>query len=284
VKLLLDYGANPNTLIHYPDRDPDHPAHDRSLLTIAVFNGFADVARLLLKEGANPHPDGLPPLLAAFNFDYREVLAALLDGRPEDVLQEFDGRPFLVHAIEHQSSLLAVIARLVEAEVGKQSPDQAVSFPPRSLNRKQKKDLKRAMKLHDDVLSTEAASKAVRAVKRPWKKPSGLQLELEPIEAPPARVSRPSPPVAAPAPAVPEVPETPPEDEATSGQEPEEDEPVAMVVPVLAAGRAPAAAEEEEDMSGLGSPPRPPAKKSAPPPPEVGPLPEDSYSDDSNPY
>jgi hypothetical protein len=169
VKLLLDYEADPKAVIRYSESD------QRSLLAIAVFNGFADIVKMLLESGAEVHPNGLPPLLASFNHDERDVLAVLLEGRLEDVLLEFDHKPFLVHAIERQSNLLPVIARCVILATEKLPAERRRQLTPKGLTRKQEKMLKKALKLQDEELTTEFVTASVHAVKRPWKKLTARQ-------------------------------------------------------------------------------------------------------------
>jgi hypothetical protein len=304
-KLLLDYGANPNAIIRYVGA-VYMPPHDRSLLTIAVFNGFADIARLLLKEGADPHPAGMPPLLAALNMDYREVLAALLDGRTEDVLLEFDGESFLVHAIARQSSLLSIIARLVEAETAKAGDAATAPFPPKSLTRRQRKDLKRAMNMHDDVLSVEAVNRAVRGVKRPWKKSGSLHVEVQGAGLSSSRLEAVAPLPAPPEPEIePAAPagemeksesagsagkvlrrgeEEKPESAGSAGKVPRRGE--GEEAPGRAVSRAGTEEEEEEEEAELessGKPPEPPRKQVVAARSRPSVL-SDSEGEDSNPF
>ena len=174
MKLLLDYGANPDAIVTTKGELKDPRLRERSLLAIAVYNGMADAAKMLLEYSANPHPGGMPPLLAALNNETREGLAVLLDGRPGDVLLEFEGKPFILHAIEQESNLLPVIVSLVQEEIEKlksKNASRVPSFPPKKLKRKQKRALKKAMKLRDRTISSEFVDREVKAIKSPWQKP-----------------------------------------------------------------------------------------------------------------
>ena len=142
MKLLLDFGASPDAIVTTRGELEDARLRERSLLSIALYNGMADAAKMLLQYNANPHPKGMPPLLAALNNERREILEVLLEDRPGDVLMEIEKKPFIVHAIECESNLLPVIVTRVQMEI-KKLQDKGESnippFPPKHLKRKQKK-------------------------------------------------------------------------------------------------------------------------------------------------
>ena len=174
MKLLLDFGADPNAIITTRGELADVRLRERSLLSIAVYNGMADAAKMLLQYNADPHPAGMPPLLAALNNENREILAVLLDDRPADVLKTFDGRPFIVYAIEQESNLLPIIVSLVQKEIQKAKERNAQDvpvFPPKRLKRKQKRALKKALLFRDEIITTEFVDNGVKWIKTPWQRP-----------------------------------------------------------------------------------------------------------------
>jgi hypothetical protein len=154
------------------DSSPNRDSRERSLLAIAAFNGFADIAHILVRAGANRHPGGIDPLLAALNQNNREVLAVLLEGHPEDVMLELEGKTpgtkleYIRQAIAHQSVLLPLIASLRQRrlrELGQ--PDK----PPAGLSRKQKGIFKDALKMEDDSMTSEFVRLVVERIKCPWR-------------------------------------------------------------------------------------------------------------------
>ena len=174
MKLLLDFGASPDAIVTTRGELEDPRLRQRSLLSIAVYNGMADAAKMLLKYNANPHPaTGMEPLLAALNNETRAILEVLLENRPADVLMTFDGKPFIVYAIELESNLLPVIVTRVQIEIQKMQERGAKDiprFPPKHLSRKQKKALKKAIKFNDLIIATGAVENEVNWIKCPWRK------------------------------------------------------------------------------------------------------------------
>lgn len=180
MKLLLDFGASPDAIVTTRGELEDARLRERSLLSIALYNGMADAAKMLLQYNANPHPKGMPPLLAALNNERREILEVLLEDRPGDVLMEIEKKPFIVHAIECESNLLPVIVTRVQMEI-KKLQDKGESnippFPPKHLKRKQKKALKKAIKFNDVIIATGVVENEVNWIMCPWKK----TVESEPV-------------------------------------------------------------------------------------------------------
>ena len=171
MKLLLDFKANPDALV-IDDTLPQHNMRKRSLLSIAVYNGSAEAAKMLLDAGANPHPEGMPPLIAALNNETRESLAVLLKGRSRDILSEFENKPFIVHAIEYKSNLLPIIVSLVKEEIEKMKEageENIPPFPPKGLKSKHKSKLEKADALHDTLITSEFVDNAVKVIKCPWR-------------------------------------------------------------------------------------------------------------------
>lgn len=174
MRLLLDFGANPDSIVIANGPLENPRLRERSLLAIAAYHGFADVAKLLLQFGANLNPRGMPPLIAALNNENREILAVLLEKNPSDVLKRFYDQEFIYHAIEQESNLLPVVVTLVKQEIQKMKDSGAENvpkFPPSKLKRKQKQTLQRAMELNDTIITTEFIDNIVNDIKCPWKKP-----------------------------------------------------------------------------------------------------------------
>lgn len=172
MRLLLDFGANPDAIIIANGQLSDPRLRERSLLAIAAWNGFADVAKLLLEFGANTNPRGMPPLIAALNNENREILAVLLEKNPSDVLKRFYDKAFLYHAIDMESNLLPVVATLVKQEIQKMKDcgaENVPKFPPK-LKGKQRKTLSKALELNDTIITTEFIDNVVKDIKCPWKK------------------------------------------------------------------------------------------------------------------
>lgn len=183
MKLLLDFKADPNALI-VDDANEDPRMRRRSLLSIAVYNGSAECAKMLLIHGANPLPEGTEPLIAALNNETRETLAVLLQDRPGDVLRVIEEKPFIVHAIEMKSNLLPIITTLVKNEIKdmeEKQKDNIPNFPPKGLKSKQKKELEKAEKLNDERITADFVDAAVNAIKNPWKNINDQTLYLSTV-------------------------------------------------------------------------------------------------------
>lgn len=171
MKLLLDFNADPDAIIIDED-NADPRMRRRSLLSIAVYNGSAECAKMLLVHGANPLPQGTEPLIATLNNETRETLAVLLQDRPRDVLRVIEEKPFIVHAIEMKSNLLPIIVTLVKKQIKEMEDnheDNIPKYPPKGLKRSQKKELEKAESLQDERITADFVTDAVKAIKNPWK-------------------------------------------------------------------------------------------------------------------
>jgi hypothetical protein len=174
VRLLLDFRSDPNVLIPPPPAQAalDTKAKDRyrnvprSLLATAIFCGFPQIAARLIDAGADRHPrDSLPPLIAALNDAKRDSLSVLLDGQPGDILSEIDGKSYLVHAIEAESGLLPLIAKLAVEELKKQKREKDIW---RNLKAKQKRALTNALEIQDASMTAEYMRSIVNRTRTPW--------------------------------------------------------------------------------------------------------------------
>lgn len=168
MRLLLDFQANPNVYFE-----------NTSLLTIAASYGNAEVMQMLLDTGAERTPErGESPLLAALKYGSRECLSVLLVGHEKDVLMEFDGIPFIIHAINEKSNLLPVITTLYIEEVKKLEQDGMESkfkYPPEGLSKKDLNMLKLSEELHDKFYNAGSSQIYVKRIKCPWRVPQQIQ-------------------------------------------------------------------------------------------------------------
>lgn len=163
------------------DPSPNRDSRQRSLLSIAAFNGFADIAYILVRAGADRHPRGVDPLLAALNQHNREVLAVLLDGNPDDVRRELEEKTpgikseYICHAIAQQSVLLPLIASLRQQRLRElQLPNK----PPAGLGAKQKAIFREALQKEDSSMTSEFVSLVVERMKCPWRRQAVRDDEL----------------------------------------------------------------------------------------------------------
>lgn len=171
MKLLLDFNADPDAII-VDDNNPDPRMRRRSLLSIAVYNGSAECAKMLLMHGADPLPPGTDPLIATLNNETRETLAVLIQDKPECVLRVIEEKPFIVHAIEMKSNLLPIISTLVRKQIKileEKNAKDIPKYPPKGLKRSQKKELEKAESLQDERITAEFVNNTVKAIKNPWK-------------------------------------------------------------------------------------------------------------------
>lgn len=183
MKLLLDFGADPNAVIT-DDENEDPRMRRRSLLSIAVYNGSAEAAKMLLIHGANPLPQGTDPLIATLNNETRETLAVLLKDRPSDVLRTIEEKPFIVHAIEMKSNLLPIIVSLVKQQIKIKEDNHEENipvFPPKGLKRSQKKELEKAESLQDERITADFVDDIVKSIKNPWKNINDQTLYLSSV-------------------------------------------------------------------------------------------------------
>jgi hypothetical protein len=185
VRLLLDFHADPNRLIRPPLKDAspglrgsgrdsrdtrgsfaeELKRHPRSLISTAVFCGYPQVVAMLLAAGADVHPEGLPPLIAALNQPTRDAFALLIEDHIEDIMTPFNDRTFLMYAIEEESGLLPIIASLTRQYL---TSTKRIKEMTHGLKPKQKKELQKALAFEDGGIFTDYVRETAARVVSPW--------------------------------------------------------------------------------------------------------------------
>lgn len=172
VRLLLDYGADPNALYN-----------NMSLLSYAAKNSDFQIMKMLLDAGADVHLGDPQPLETVINYGSRVCLAALLNGN-DDLLTPIKGKLPIQIALEAQTPLLSVIAvytkrqideKKQQKESGQAVDESVLEFPPSTLKRSQIKKLNAALKQNDYLLPTDVVNRSVLHIKSPWKKKNEVQ-------------------------------------------------------------------------------------------------------------
>lgn len=159
VKLLLDFGADPNLT-----------CQAQSLLSVAATYGHSEVMSLLIEFGARYDVGSIPPYIAVLKSGSRPALEVLLKHRPKDVVNTYNDKSILTHAIIEKTSLLPVIAKKYKEEVQRMASENNPStpkFPPDDLTPPQLRRLNTALERNDSVQTTammEVPPKPIRSI------------------------------------------------------------------------------------------------------------------------
>ena len=143
IRLLLDFGAKPNEVIN-----------EKSLLSWAAELGNDEAITLLVEAGARHDVGNVPPLISCLKSGSRPVLMALTEKNPREVLSVYNEKSILQHAIEKKTTLLPLIANLVQEEIQKMKDagePNIPQFPPPNLTPAQLKRLNIAIERNDSV-------------------------------------------------------------------------------------------------------------------------------------
>jgi len=171
MRLLLDFGASPNTIVG-----------NKSLLSIAAHKGYPEAIKLLLDSKASLTRGSYHPLIEVLASGNREAFAILVHGRePELPFLVIDGKPYLIHAIQTKTMLLPVIAAIISKETEVARANGRNDFPEISLTNPEKKRLKAALEVKDSLISIDSVNEKVKRLKSPWSA-RGID-ELETLEA-----------------------------------------------------------------------------------------------------
>ena len=172
VRLLLDFGADPNALTPDVKTSPKDIPMQRSLLAIAARFGFYDGIKMLRDRDANIENGSENPILATIQKGNRECFAALIEGHEKDVLKLYQGKSLLYHAFQSDSTLLPLIATLANNEFMKlknKNKEGNLTFPPSDLNPKQKKKLMALLQYEDSYLPYDVIKKRMIQYRSPYR-------------------------------------------------------------------------------------------------------------------
>lgn len=145
IRLLLDFGANPNEVVG-----------NYGLLSLAAKFGNDEAISLLIEAGARHDVGNIPPLISCIKSGSRPVLMALIEKSQREVLSVYNERSILEHAIIEKTTLLPLIATLVREETEKMKAagdPNTPEFPPSKLTQAQLKRLNTALERNDSVES-----------------------------------------------------------------------------------------------------------------------------------
>lgn len=143
----------------------------RSLLSIAARSGFYEGIKMLVEKGAKLENGSEHPILTALQRGSRECFVALIDGREEIVLNNYQDHSLAYHAIQYDTTLLPLLASVMQKEYQKlldRSSQTNVTFPPSDLSNKDKKKFETALKYDDLYLPYELVRKSARQYLCPW--------------------------------------------------------------------------------------------------------------------
>ena len=143
IRLLLDFGAKPNEVIN-----------EKSLISWAAELGNDEAITLLIEAGARHDVGNVPPLISCLKSGSRPVLMALTEKNPREILSVYNEKSILQHAIEKKTTLLPLIANLVQEEIQKMKDagePNIPQFPPPNLTQAQLKRLNIAIERNESV-------------------------------------------------------------------------------------------------------------------------------------
>ena len=157
VKLLVKFRADINILYKRS-----------SLLSIAAEHGFSEIVYYLSKKGARYENGIINPYISCLKSGDRATFSILYHFAPTYLLRLFEGKSLLYFATLNNSSLLPLIAYKTQSDL-EDGRIGDISFPPKDLSRSQKKILKDAMTVPEDLLSIDYIIVDIKQIKIPWK-------------------------------------------------------------------------------------------------------------------